>query len=65
MSSSSNYYKAYEERYKAVHRKGLLWEIDEPSKIVLDTINENHIKGKILDLGCGEGRDLKKLVVII
>ena len=56
---NKDYYKAYEERYKKVHKKGILWEYDIPSPIVLDFLMNNSVnkKNKILDLGCGEGRD--------
>ena len=56
---NSDYYKAYEDRYKKVHEQGKLWEYDIPSSVVLDFLISNNVKkeGKILDLGCGEGRD--------
>ena len=55
------YYKAYEERYKKIHEKGYSWSSNKPTPIVLDTIKELNIdkKDKILELGCGEGRDAK------
>ena len=58
------YYKAYEERYKAIHKKGYSWSSDKPTPIVLDTIKELNLdkKDKILELGCGEGRDAKKIL---
>ena len=54
-----DYYKAYEERYKKVHKQGNLWEYDTNSPIVIDFLKDNKVnkENKILDLGCGEGRD--------
>ena len=53
------YYEAYDDRYRQIHGEGLQWFDDNPTSIVRETINEfgvtrNH---KILELGCGEGRD--------
>ena len=61
---NDNYYKAYDNRYKQVHDKGLLWEYIEPSPVVEDFIKENNATkaSKILDLGCGEGRDAINLL---
>lgn len=59
MNSLNTYYKAYEERYSEVHRNGILWEDINPTGEVLDTILKYNISknNKILELGCGEGRD--------
>lgn len=48
----NSYYKAYDERYKQVHEKGILWELTDPSPVVLEFLEENHVsfKSKILDL---------------
>ena len=54
-----NYYEAYEERYKTIHAKGYSWAGDVPTPIVLDVIRRYGIskKARILEIGCGEGRD--------
>lgn len=53
------YYKAYDKRYKQIYELNLLWEIPKPTKKVMDVIDKFNINksDKILDLGCGEGRD--------
>jgi SAM-dependent methyltransferase len=53
------YYEAYDDRYRQVHALNLQWFDDNPSPIVLDTINKLGISNNdtILELGCGEGRD--------
>lgn len=53
------YYNAYDERYKNVHEKGLLWALQEPTPEVSSWIEVNNIPktDEILEIGCGEGRD--------
>ncbi len=53
------YYEAYDERYKAVHKKNLRWMGYSPSDIVLQTINRFGVSKDetLLEIGCGEGRD--------
>jgi len=53
------YYEAYDKRYQQVHRRNLQWASDEPSPIVLQTIKKLYRdkKPRILEIGCGEGRD--------
>lgn len=59
----NNYYNAYEKRYKQVHKEGYSWGSNNPSPIVLETIKKyNYSNGKILELGCGEGRDARFLL---
>ena len=55
----NNYYKAYEKRYKQVYEKNMMWSSNSFTPEVMDIIKEFNIsqKAKILDLGCGEGRD--------
>lgn len=58
------YYEAYDDRYCQVHRENLRWFMEEPSAIVAETIVEFGISkaDKILEIGCGEGRDAKYLL---
>ena len=55
----SKYYEAYEKRYRQVHEKSLSWASDKNSPIVLEILRKycDSDKTKILDVGCGEGRD--------
>lgn len=55
-----SYYHAYDDRYKQVHGQGLQWFSVMPSPIVAETIREFSIlpgQHKLLEIGCGEGRD--------
>lgn len=58
------YYEAYDERYKTVHARDIRWFGDEGSPIVLETISKFRITGdrKLLEIGCGEGRDAQVLL---
>ena len=53
------YYKAYEKRYKQVHKENELWTTTLNTKEILNVIEDYNInkESSILDLGCGEGRD--------
>lgn len=53
------YYEAYDDRYRQVHEQNLQWFCEDPSPIVEEIIREFHISSrhKLLELGCGEGRD--------
>ena len=51
------YYEAYDDRYAQVHGADLQWFAGSPSPIVGEVLERYHIKGKMLEIGCGEGRD--------
>ena len=53
------YYRAYDERYRTVHSLGLNWTSAAPTLVVAEVIEKYHIpqNAKLLDIGCGEGRD--------
>lgn len=52
------YYKAYDDRYRQVHEKGLQWFDKAHSPILEETVRK-YVKplDSILEIGCGEGRD--------
>ena len=53
------YYKAYDKRYKQVHEKNLSWSSNNRTEIIEEIIKKYNItnNSKILEIGCGEGRD--------
>ena len=53
------YYEAYNDRYRQIHGQNLQWFYDEPTVVVRQVIKKFGItlKHKLLELGCGEGRD--------
>lgn len=57
--SNRCYYKAYDERYKAIHKENLTWAAETPTPIVIEMLRKYHIAkdAPILEIGCGEGRD--------
>ena len=59
------YYEAYDDRYCQIHGSNLQWFHDNPSDIVMDTINAYSISKdqRILEIGCGEGRDAYPLLL--
>ena len=58
------YYEAYDDRYRQIHSEGLQWFYDDPTPIVAETMRDFSITPahKILELGCGEGRDAYPLL---
>lgn len=58
------YYHSYDDRYRQVHEKDLLWNSGDPSPIVTETMEEFGIlrRHKLLEIGCGEGRDAYPLL---
>lgn len=58
------YYEAYDERYRQIHELDLKWFMEGPSEIVLETMESFGIgkESRILELGCGEGRDANFLL---
>lgn len=58
------YYKAYEERYKTAHQKGVSWSSDKQSPIVMEIIRKYGItpNHQLLEIGCGEGRDSRTVL---
>lgn len=58
------YYAAYDDRYRQIHAQDLQWFQSAPSPIVAETIREFSISTlyKVLEIGCGEGRDAYPLL---
>ncbi|MFD3976862.1 class I SAM-dependent methyltransferase [Streptomyces cyaneofuscatus] len=55
-----DYYFGYEDRYRTVYENGArLWESAEPNASLLQMMKERPdvFSARIIDLGCGEGRD--------
>ena len=63
-NENRKYYAAYEERYKAAHEQGVSWAGNQNSPIVLEIIKKYNIqsKHKLLEVGCGEGRDARAVL---
>ena len=59
-----SYYKAYDDRYRTIHEKGLQWSSTVCTPIVMEILERYGIRKdqKILEIGCGEGRDAGPLL---
>ena len=59
-----HYYEAYEDRYKAIHSLGHAWSSDRPTPIVGEILARYGVPktARLLELGCGEGRDALPLL---
>lgn len=61
LSSLNEYYFQYDKRYQKVYQEGAyLWEIDTPNEFLVKFLEEysrEEVGNKVIDLGCGEGRD--------
>ena len=58
------YYAAYDERYKTAHGQGVRWSSDVSTPIVIETIKKYGVArdDKLLEIGCGEGRDARAVL---
>lgn len=58
------YYEAYDDRYRQVHGASLRWSSDTPSPVVAEILSAFSIAPsmRLLELGCGEGRDARPLL---
>lgn len=54
-----DYYKAYEKRYKQDYKENMLWSSKLFTPDVINFIDDYKVnkQDRILDLGCGEGRN--------
>ena len=61
---TAKYYEAYDLRYKQIHQQHLQWASDTPSPIVGEVLDRYPLPegAKILEIGCGEGRDALELL---
>ena len=59
VANEINYYMAYEKRYSQVYNEKMMWSSNQPTPDVINFFNECNISknNRVLDLGCGEGRD--------
>lgn len=61
---SRKYYEAYDDRYQQIHEQNLQWFSETASPIVAETIRAFALspQAKLLEIGCGEGRDAYPLL---
>ncbi|WP_367136068.1 class I SAM-dependent methyltransferase [Saccharothrix sp. HUAS TT1] len=54
-----DYYYGYADRYEEVYRHGAIsWETADPNDVLVSLLERNGIEPcRVIDLGCGEGRD--------
>ncbi len=59
------YYEAYDDRFRQIHEQNLKWFGEGPSPIVAETIRTFSVSpdSKLLEVGCGEGRDAHPLLL--
>lgn len=64
MQKKQKYYEAYDLRYRQVHNEKLQWSSRLPTPIVSEVIDQFRIPddGRLLEIGCGEGRDAASLL---
>ncbi len=64
MADTRRYYQAYDDRYAQVHRENLVWFSEKTSPIVKEVMERYAVskEAKILEIGCGEGRDARFLL---
>lgn len=58
------YYEAYDLRYRQVHQQHLQWSSGTPTPIVEEILRQHPLSqdAKLLEIGCGEGRDAAPLL---
>lgn len=58
------YYEAYDARYRTAHAHGVSWAYDIPTPLVTEVLRRYSISpaSRLLELGCGEGRDAKAVL---
>ena len=64
MNDDRKYYDAYEERYRTAHERGVRWASDRSTPLVTEILRRRGIgpTARLLEIGCGEGRDAKAVL---